>query len=215
MSRKFTHAPATPPPSDPVRLLVLTTMGIAYMREVTEGVREMQRECPWLSVAVRDVSPRAIKILPDLVRDAKAQGIIGFFARHTMIEGVQASGLPAITVSEYLYPTPMPCVVVDNTAVGRLAADHLIGRGLKCFACLGQAAGFARKREAGFVGRLAEVSAPVQILDSTDLERFALFSAVCHDVVFLPPGATDGDPLADSAEGDAGVGTRRSGGLDR
>ncbi len=148
-------------------------MGIAYMREVMEGIRAAQREMPWLVVAVRDVSRKAMELLPELVHDLRVEGVLGFFARPSMVGDVLAAGLPALTVSDYLLSPQMPSVVVDNTAVGRAGADHLIARGLKHFAYLSQPTGFSQKRQAGFSARLAEMGAEALTLEHRQIPEAA------------------------------------------
>ena len=46
-------------------------------------------------------------------------------------------GIPYVNISSQFARMPVPAVVVDNEAVGRLAAEHLMGKGLRHFAVVG------------------------------------------------------------------------------
>ncbi|MBX9623213.1 MAG: substrate-binding domain-containing protein, partial [Gemmataceae bacterium] len=82
---------------------------------------------------------------------------------------------PAVNVCGALAGLPFPAVGIDNPAVGRAAADHLLGRGLRHFAFLGHGGfAFSTRREEGFAGRV----------------RAAGFGAA----VYRAPGGTDFHP---------------------
>lgn len=155
-----------------VRLLVLTQMSMSHMREVVGGIRAVQRVSPQLFVAVRDVSERAMALLPELICELRVNGIMGFFAREPMISPVMGTGLPALTFSAYQMPPTMPAVLVDNTAIGSLAAEYFLGLGLKHFAYFGQPSGFAEKRRDGFRARLGEYANDLLIDESAKADLF-------------------------------------------
>lgn len=70
---------------------------------------------------------------------------------------VRELNLPAVNVSSVPDEHVIAHVGVDNVAVGRLAAEHLIHSGLRRFAFIGgDDAGYARQRADGFAARLGE-----------------------------------------------------------
>ena len=68
-------------------------------------------------------------------------------------------GIPIVNVSGRLEQSPVPRVMPDNEAVGRLAARHLIDRGFRRMACITYNAGglaFARTRNESFARTVRE-----------------------------------------------------------
>ena len=53
------------------------------------------------------------------------------------LERVIKKSVPTVNVSSRLAELPVPTVVSDNEAIGNMAAQHLVERGLKNFAFVG------------------------------------------------------------------------------
>ncbi len=73
--------------------------------------------------------------------------------RHTL----SRLGIPVVNVSGSRWDDPLPQVAVDDRAVGRLAAEHLLERGFRRFAFVstGPLIGYAQRRFDGFRETLA------------------------------------------------------------
>ncbi|TWT77268.1 Xylose operon regulatory protein [Posidoniimonas polymericola] len=97
----------------------------------------------------------ALSVL-DLV-DWPGDGVLAALNTAEEAEYAKAMRQPVINISSALPESPVPRVMVDNIAVGRVAADHLITRGLRSFAFYGLAdVEYSKRRWMGFVERLAE-----------------------------------------------------------
>jgi len=76
-------------------------------------------------------------------------------------------GKPIVNVSSTVESTPFPTVTIDNKAVGRLAAEHLINEGYHHFAFHTESrVFFARQRLEGFKQRLAEMNRTCEVFDT-------------------------------------------------
>lgn len=86
---------------------------------------------------------------------------------------------PRVNVSDRSDDWPGPRVTVDNPAVGRLAAEHLIEQGCEHFAFVGPMRWrLARRRYEGFAERVAEAGGEVQL--SPELGS-------AHETALAPP----------------------------
>ncbi len=66
-----------------------------------------------------------------------------------------ALSLPVVNISSALPRSPVPRSIVDNQAIGHLAADHLVGKGFQDYAYYGLSdVQYSRDRQAGFEERL-------------------------------------------------------------
>ncbi len=84
----------------------------------------------------------------------------------TNVEGQRAIslGVPVVNVSGRLRKCGLPRVTVDQTAVGVLAAEHLLACGLHRMAFAGEGgAWFSKQRELGFTRRAAQAGATCQV----------------------------------------------------
>lgn len=116
----------------------------AYTRHVAQGVREYGRHRrDWRLVWVWPES----KVLP---ASSGKRGIITMIRTPTERRTVAAWGIPAVNVSGHLARSPMGRVTSDHRAIGRMAAEHLIGRGYRCILFVGDSSlHYSRERWAG------------------------------------------------------------------
>jgi LacI family transcriptional regulator len=76
-------------------------------------------------------------------------------------------GIPVINLSGTLRESPIPRIMVDHHAIGVLAAEHLIGRGLKNFAYYGvKDPWYARLRHEGFVRRVSAAGRSCSVFEA-------------------------------------------------
>ena len=67
----------------------------------------------------------------------------------------KASKVPVVNISSALPDLPVPSCIIDNHAMGVLAADHLISKGFRSFAYYGlEDVEYSRQRQAGFDEKL-------------------------------------------------------------
>ncbi len=116
-----------------IALLIETSN--AYARELLQGIRQYVREHqPWsLSLSERG---RGAGLPPGLLR-WKGQGIIARVENPGMAKQLRALDVPVVDVSNALERPSFPRVITDSRAATRLAANHLLERGLIHFGYCG------------------------------------------------------------------------------
>ena len=103
-------------------------------------------------------------------------------------EAFLALHIPTVLLGREARQTPVPAILTDNRAVGRLAADYLIQQGCQTPAYIagrkdGQA---SQERQQGFLAALDKASiTPAAVLDNTDYSHDAGFASAqtllqCH-----------------------------------
>ena len=127
----------------------------AYGRGVVRGIMAFAKAANW-TIAIE---PRwSFDSAPD-VEEWNVDGVVTQVYSRAFLRRVIKSGIKATNVSNFVPAgVELPTVLVDDVAVGRVAADYLHGRGFGNFAYYGaRGTGFGRLRLAGFQRRLAEL----------------------------------------------------------
>lgn len=124
---------------------------VEYERNVLRGIREFASECPdWI---LRLEPPG--RELPRFLAEWQPHGILFQSAglSDAALEAVKAGSWSAIHVSDASEVVgSVPCVGMDNAAIGEMAARYFQERSFRHFAYLGQAgAGFSDRRGTAFV----------------------------------------------------------------
>lgn len=127
------------------RVIIVLDRASAYTRSIFTGIAAYACEYgPWRFVPM--LPPAAAD--DTALRDAKADGVIARVTR-PMMRAIEASGLPAVNVGSNRSgtngstngstddPMGIPTVRLDDEAVGRIAAQHLLGEDLPHFAYCG------------------------------------------------------------------------------
>ncbi|MEX0652575.1 MAG: DNA-binding transcriptional regulator [Phycisphaeraceae bacterium] len=149
---------------DKVRTL---TRGIIHGVYDYANEERSARRRPW---RVRVISPESEAI--DQLEQVQFHGVIAFLYRTELLNRVRKLGRPVVNVSRVFEDTGFLHVGVDNHAVGRLAAEHLLERGFTRFAFCGRNpnVAFARAREDGFRGRLQEAGHDCFVWPPADIQ---------------------------------------------
>lgn len=90
-----------------------------------------------------------------------AEGLVAQANEPALVEALLATGRPAVNVGNVRPDPRLPLVAVDDRAVGRAAAEHLLARFAGRLAVLGEDSAYAAGRLAGFAAAAAEVGVPV------------------------------------------------------
>ena len=116
-----------------VALLVETSL--ASGRDILSGIGRFVRETePWALYH----EPRGLEeSAPRWLRRWRGDGIIARIQTVQMAKAIRASGIPTVDVLGVVPKFGFPLVHVDNAAIARVAAQHLLDRGLKRFAYFG------------------------------------------------------------------------------
>jgi LacI family transcriptional regulator len=135
-----------------VRIGLVISHALAYSRGALRGVRQFARARPdWILLPVAP-EPRAVRTLARL----DVVGLVVHAYTPALAAAVLALGRPLVNVSAVLPDPWAPRVGPDAAAAGRLAAEHLLDRGLRHFAVVGHPnRGYAVRREAGFRAAVA------------------------------------------------------------
>ncbi|HLL90654.1 MAG TPA: substrate-binding domain-containing protein [Tepidisphaeraceae bacterium] len=124
----------------------------AVVREILHGVqRHAHRDKPWVFRHYRTRDGRC-----DVIPPWRPDGIVAQVNDGDLARDLASLGVPVVNISNVLRDPPFPTVSVDNAAVGRLAADHFLGRGFRSFGYVPLAnCHFSVEREAAFAETLA------------------------------------------------------------
>jgi LacI family transcriptional regulator len=114
------------------RIVTVLDRVSAYARSIFTGIATYACEYgPWRFVPV--LPPIALD--GSALRDAGADGVIARVATKPMARAIESAGIPAVNVGPGAFG--IPTVRLDDAAVGRLAAEHLLGEDLPHFAYCG------------------------------------------------------------------------------
>ena len=135
--------------------LAVDTVG-SYGREVIHGVMEFCHRNPHWIIAVEprlwiyDAEPQ-----PDLWN---VDGLIVQAYSQDVIDRVRAAGITAVNVANMgVAPRPLPTIVPDDLAIGRMAAEYLLSLGVRHYGfCAHGTYEFSVLRGRAFRERLAE-----------------------------------------------------------
>lgn len=134
---------------------VLIETSRSYGRGLLRGVRRYVAEHgPWsLFVELRDLRSPA----PPWLSTWRGDGILTRTGGRAMADAIEATGLPAVELRATTLGRHRPFVGVDNAAVGRRVAEHLIERGYRRFGlCELRTEQFFAQRCDNFVATLAD-----------------------------------------------------------
>ncbi len=129
----------------PRRIALLVETSREYGRGILRGVIRYQREHePW-SVYFK---PQGLGAPPPRWLGAwRGDGILARIDDRRMADAVLRAKVPAVDLRGALADLPLPLVGVNNRAVIRLAAEHLIERGFRHFAFCGTRRGENRNQD--------------------------------------------------------------------
>jgi len=117
-----------------VRIGLLFQYTFSFSRDVLRGFRRFAESQPnWVFVPVLP-GRQCVHCHGHDVPDA----ILATIDKPAVVQAIQTWTRPLVNVSGGLQGLPYPRVMIDGQAVGRLAAEHLRGRGLKRFAFVGR-----------------------------------------------------------------------------
>jgi len=127
-----------------VALLIETSN--AYARSLLQGIIGYVREHATWSLHLMEQT-RGGKPPPWLA-DWEGDGIIARIESPRIAQAVRLAGLPTVNLSAGFFAPDLPCLETDDVQIARLAADHLLGRGVRRFGYCGDAH-FAWSRQRG------------------------------------------------------------------
>lgn len=144
-----------------VALLVETSLGSG--REILAGIgRFLREEGPW---EIYHEPRHLTDACPKWLSRWDGDGIIARLQTPAMAAAVAATGLPAVDVLGVAPHPKIPVVRVDEGAIARLAAEHLVERGFRHLAFLGlRGEPWSLARETAFAQAAREAGASFDAL---------------------------------------------------
>lgn len=158
-----------------VRVAVATTILSPYELDIVRGViRYSDRAGGWRFFGSNNMPFAAFSDI-DLTR---VDGVIGGFYWPPWADAVRRAGVAAVNTSNGHEAIDLPRVGTDDLAIGRIAAEHLLGRGYPQFGFVGRGDNwYAHRRLEGFravieqdAGRTCHVCEPPAGLSQDDPE---------------------------------------------
>lgn len=134
-SKQDGTATVTLGPSPGRRVLLLVETSLASGRDILRGIARYVRERgQWVLFH----EPRGLDTRPPRwLAEWKGDGIIARIQSAALAEAVRAIGVPAVDVLGLVPGAGLPLVHVDDRAIARLAAEHLLERGFRHFGFYG------------------------------------------------------------------------------
>ncbi|MEN6558364.1 MAG: DNA-binding transcriptional regulator, partial [Thermoguttaceae bacterium] len=148
----------------------------AFGRGVLRGIgRYVQAHGQW---KVYHTERKLSEAAPQWLRTWQGDGILARIENQALAAQLRQLQIPMVNLFERGDMDDVPAVLVDNQAVARLAADHLIERGLKTFAYCGLP-GLDPSGDRGepFTAYLAGLGYPVHVFDAPGRRRAMSISA--------------------------------------
>jgi LacI family transcriptional regulator len=144
------------------RILVWHPVGDPQQMPIVRGVSDYAREQGW----VLQANPEMFNLGLHDLNGCPADGLIATLKTNAEMAGAKALKIPVVNLSGALRESEVPRVMVDQVAMGRMAAEHFIACGLSRFAYYGEReTWYSQQRREGFVQRLAEDGYEASVLD--------------------------------------------------
>jgi LacI family transcriptional regulator len=118
----------------PVRIGILLNHILTYGRQVSRGVYRFALRMPQWTFELPPIQHVDTQRPDWSVRKWRVDGVIAQINTQPMLGELRGLGVPVVNVATYLGPlADVPSVVSDNVAIGVMAAEHLLAKGLRRF----------------------------------------------------------------------------------
>ena len=138
------------------RIMVVSDLLHIFNREVNAGVRSFSQTLEPTShwfVLMRLLGQRPLK---EMIEIDRPDGVIAQIFEADNARQIEASGVPWVNIGGRVEGIDAPLVETDDVAVGKMAAEEFIHRGLQNFGFVGMNASNSDVREKGYRDRLAQ-----------------------------------------------------------
>ncbi len=136
-------------------IAVAFPLGAPHLEAVFHGIVSYarQRRLRWSFLT----SPESWALSVHQLRGWNGDGAVVMVNTPDELRQIAKASFPVVSISDALITTGVPSVTVDNAAIGRMAADHLLACGFRRFAYYGlHQTRYAQERETAFISRLEE-----------------------------------------------------------
>jgi LacI family transcriptional regulator len=148
------------PPRRNITVLIESSRG--YGRGLLQGIATYVREHgPW---TIHNHERRLYDAAPDWLKHWRGDGIIARIAGPDLARQISRLHVPTVDLLGLQRIQGVPAIITDHQAVSRLAADHLLSRGIAHFAFCGfSGIHFSEQRSQYFAEYLARQGRPVSV----------------------------------------------------
>ena len=147
-----------------VALIIETSSG--YGRELLTGVaRFMRMHDDWsVFLEQRDLTKKP----PSWLANWNGDGIISRATTSGLVETVTATGVPLVELTDRREGRDLPNVRSDDSAIGQLAAEHLLDRGFQQFGFCGfSGEAWSQRRQESFANTVQQKGHPFAFYNSS------------------------------------------------
>jgi LacI family transcriptional regulator len=143
-------------------ITVLVESSRGYGRGLLQGIAAYVRERgPW---TVHNQERRLYDAAPEWLKHWQGDGVIARIASLQLARQIARLHIPTVDLLGLHHIKGVPAIITDHQAVSRLAADHLLSRGLAHFAFCGfSGIHFSEQRSRYFVEYLAQQGRSVSV----------------------------------------------------
>jgi len=141
------------------RIGLVFSYSLAYCRGILRGIKAFARTRDnWIFTPVNPEADAGLRVL----RELEPAGVIAHVYNDALARALRSLDRPVVNVCGVLPGLTFPRVGLDDAAIGRLAAEHLIDRGLRNFAFVGHADhGYSVGREGAYRRAVRAAGFPV------------------------------------------------------
>ncbi len=150
-----------PPPRVAVMIETSTVYGRQLLQGITRYLRSHRNWSIYLEQREVDTVP------PAWLRTWRGDGVLSRWSDPRVAETLIELGLAAVDLSDRRLPFGLPRINSDDRAIGRLAAEHLLERGCRSFACCAFSGElWASRRTEAFLAALADAGYTADVYES-------------------------------------------------
>jgi LacI family transcriptional regulator len=114
-----------------------------------------------------DINPEAYLLPLQTLAGWSGDGVVASLRTKAQLRAAQTLGVPVVNVAGALRPGGVPRVMVDQEALGRMAAEHFLQRGFHRTGYFGQAGmWYSKQRERGFVEQITRAGGECSVLEA-------------------------------------------------
>ncbi len=143
-----------PPTKTKLKLigLLIDTRG-SYVASVMQGIRRYADLAGDWQCITMEPTPEVVPVL----RKEPPDGILATFFEASLARSISKLGVPTVEVSDWYPQSPFSRVNSDNEAVGRLAAEYFLDRGMRSLGFVGSSKlPWSQERYSSFATRLGQ-----------------------------------------------------------
>lgn len=141
------------------RVIFIANLALDYNRQIVQGAMAWAQAHPAISLYFSDnYLPSDFQRILNADRPGGFDGVLIGACHHSLALPLQIKRLriPAVDTSGEMYPPPLPRIITDDRAAGRIAAEYFLKRGFRRFAYFGfEHFHWSNQRYEGFAAALA------------------------------------------------------------